>query len=526
VGHLMTRMTSAPPPTLGIPEPLLALRSVSKRYPGVQALDGVDLSLNPGSIHALVGGNGSGKSTLIKILAGVVSADSGSLRLAGDDLCLKSHTPENALRTGLRFVHQQPSVFGGLTVAENLGIVDGFGTARGRRIDWRKVEMHASAVLERFDLDADPGSRVEELPPVTQTMIAVVRALQDQDRLGHGVLVLDEPTAVLPPSDVHLVLAALQRYASMGHSILFVSHRLDEVLEIADRISVLRDGRSVTTVPRSQVDRDGLVELISGKAINGTSLGSAAAAPRIPATAAPALEVRDLKGAGVAGVSLEVKSGEVVGVAGLPRAGHQELIHHLYGLRKSTGGTVIVGGEAFVRRTPKSAIRAGLAYIPADRSHAIFADHDLSVNLSIGELGRYWRRGRLNRVDERRDARAVIDGYGVSAASERIPLGSLSGGNQQKIVLARALRRRPRVLLLDEPTQGVDISSRVSIYGLIRDAARQGACVLLASTDYEELELLSDRVLIFADGRVASELKGDQISVNSLTSLVGRSVPQ
>jgi len=489
---------------------------VSKAFGTTRALDRVDLEIRRGEIHALVGGNGSGKSTLIKILAGVLAADAGGrLEIGGRAVDLASHDPGAARDAGLRFVHQDAGVFPELSVMENLAIGREFPTSRAGTVRWREVHRQAVAVLERFDIPADPQTPLAELGPATRMMVAIARALQDAEG-GAGILVLDEPTAALPAHEVAVLMDAVRGYARSGHTIVYVSHRLDEVLALADRVSALRDGHLVATVEAAGLTEEQLIALVVGRDLDRVY-------PEMPepaTTAAPLLAVDDLHAGPLRGVSLTVGEREVVGIAGLLGSGRTELLQAIFGALRTTRGTVTLNGRPLRARSPKDAIDRGVAYVPEDRpGAAAFSDLSVQDNVGMAQVSRYWRRMRLDKPRERAEAQGALTAFRVKAPSPAAPLTALSGGNQQKVILARWLRRRPQLLLLDEPTQGVDIGARAEIYELVRDAVVDGAGAVVVSSDFEELAHVCDRVLVLCGGRIVAEIAGDELDPHRLTEL-------
>ncbi len=481
----------------------LRVEHLAKAYAGTPALDDVSFDVERGHIHALLGSNGSGKSTLVKILAGVVAADAGTIALNGERREATAFTPALARASGLRFVHQHSSTFAELSVAENLAAGHGFLTGHGGRIRWRALHEHAREVLARFEIGAEPGQPLATLGPATQMMVAIARALQDQEGADGGVLVLDEPTAALPAPQVELLLAALRRYAAAGQTIVYVTHRLEEVMRAADRATVLRDGRMVGSVAVADLDHDGLVELIVG----GATARAERASQQERSDARTVLQVDGLRGGPVRDASFSLRAGEVVGIAGLVGSGRSSLLRLLFGERPREAGTVVLDGASPGLDTPARAMRAGIAYVPEDRiGEAAFMDLTVAENLAAANVGRHWRGGRLRHRAERRGARELMAAFAVKAPSLEAPLASLSGGNQQKVILARWLQRAPRVLLLDDPTQGVDVGARAEIYGLVRRAARDGAAVLMVSSDFDELAETCDRVLVLVGGRIVDEV--------------------
>lgn len=492
----------------------MRVRELRKRFASTQALDGVSFDLARGSIHALLGGNGSGKSTLIKILAGVQRADAGRLELVGGRAFdLRAMTPAQARLAGLHFVHQQRSTFPDLTIAENLAVGRGFDTGPGYRIRWRHTRRRAAEVLERFHVNAHPETVLGDVGPATQTMVAIARALQDQEGAHEGVLLLDEPTAALPSTEAALLHEALRRYAEAGQTIVYVTHRLEEVFAVADRATLLRDGRLVDTVSPSELTHDDLVELIMGRSVEQIER------LRTRTSDSVVLELTGVSAGPLHPLDLTVRAGEVAGVAGLIGSGRSSLLKSLFGAMPLRSGHVRVDGHQVSPSNPHVAMAAGLAYIPEDRGDAGFPQLTVEENLSIAALDRYRRASVINSRAARRDASELLHSYGIKAEAVHTSFSSLSGGNQQKAILARWCRRNPRVLLLDEPTQGVDVGARAEIYALVRRAVSEGAAALVASSDFEELAALCDRAIVLRRGFNVGELAGPDLSSHRLERL-------
>jgi ribose transport system ATP-binding protein len=497
--------------------PALRLRGLRKVFPGTVALAGMDLDLLPGEIHALVGGNGSGKSTLIKIVAGVHQGEpGGTIEVAGQDLVPTTDWgPRQAFAAGLRFVHQNPGIFLDLTVAENVAVGAGFPTGPGGHIRWPVLRARTGELIERYHLRAAPEQPMRSLRPADRTMVAIARALQDHEHNRRGVLVLDEPTTSLPALDVDLLLGALRRYAAEGLTILYVSHRIDEVLSLAGRVTVLRDGETVGTEDAASTSEAEVVRMIAGRRLEaGQGRDSAV-------TAGDAvLEARSLAGGPVRGVDLTLRAGEVLGIAGLLGAGQSELLRMLFGALPFEAGELLVDGRPRRFRHPSDAMAAGLGYLPAERgAEALFPDMTVRENVSAGAMAGYFRGLRLRHGAESRDVVQAMRDFFISAPSDRAPAFTLSGGNQQKMVLARWLRRRPHILLLDEPTQGVDVSSRQEIYALLHRAAGAGTSAIVVSSDFGELERLCHRVVVMRHGRLVAEQSAPDIDEHRLTEL-------
>lgn len=496
----------------------LRLSDVSKTFGSFRALKDVSFDVGAGRIHGLMGGNGSGKSTLIKILAGVHQGDPGGM-IGFENTAVPSDqvTPELARRLGLRFVHQNPAVFATMTVAENMAIGAGFPTRAGA-IRWQTLRGHTQALLDRFEIDARATDMVGDLRQAEQTMIAIARALQDADENAISALILDEPTASLPDQEVAILLDAVRRFAGMGHTILYVSHRLDEVLDITDDVTVLRDGHHVETRPTEGLSESDLIRLIVGHDLErGKNSASEARAQEGP----PILTVRNLAGGPLKDVSFDVAPGETVGIAGLLGSGRSEILHMIFGDMAADAGTIAIAGEAAHFAEPRSAMAAGVALVPEDRAkEGVFQGLSVRENLSGGQVSEFMSFGRVRARSERQAAERAIETYRVKTEGPEALISSLSGGNQQKVVMARWLRRDPRLLLLDEPTQGVDVGAREDLYDSIRESASKGLGVLVASSDFDELTQICDRILILRDGCIAAELTGDRINRHDMTEMV------
>lgn len=498
---------------------VLAVTGVRKAFGATLALDDVSFELCPGEIHALLGGNGSGKSTLIKILAGIQPADRGELSMRGQKVDLRKINAGHARDLGLHFVHQQSSVFPELSVLENLSIGRGFETGAGGRISWRQARARTRDVLERFRIEASPDQLLGELSAARQMMVAIARALQDQGDGTDSVLVLDEPTASLPAPEVSLLLESLRQYADAGQGIVYVTHRLEEVFAIADRATLLKDGQLVESVTPAHLTHEGLVELMLGRTVRQVSRREECeAGPEI-------LKVSGLAARPLTGIDLTACEGEIIGVGGLLGSGRSTLLKALFGVVSSDGAEILLDGEPREIRTPADAMEAGIAYVPEDRQRdASFSELTVGENLSITVITDYWRRGRLSGRREHQDAVGLFDRYLIKAESDSAPLSSLSGGNQQKVILARWLRRNPRVLLLDEPTQGVDVGARAEIYDLIQRAVEGGAVAIIASSDFEELATVCDRVVVLRKGAVVGQIARDDLSADEITRLANAEV--
>jgi ribose transport system ATP-binding protein len=486
--------------------PALSLRGVSKSFPGTVALDAVDLDVTPGEIHALVGHNGSGKSTLVKVLAGYHAADAGSASLGGAPLSLRQG---DRSKDGIRFVHQSSGLVEALSVAENFRLCT--PSSRLRPLDRGDERMAAAEGLRALGYDVDPSVPVAALSAAERTAVALARALDGwQD--GVRLVVLDEVTASLPGPEVERLLAALRKVRATGVAVLYVSHHLDEVLDLADTVTVLRDGRKVVTTASQGLTHDGLVELMLGRSVDDPP----ARVDQDEAASVSLLVARDLGGSVLSTLDLDVRAGQVLGVSGLTGSGREELAGLLSG-RLPRLGTVTVEGRLVPPGDARAAISAGLCCVPADRAgQALLAHGTVRENLTLADLALFWKRGRLRRRAERSESAAWCERLDIRPGRGEDPVAGLSGGNQQKVVLARWLRVAPRVLVLDEPTQGVDVGSKADIHLLVDKAAAEGAAVIVCSADAEELARVATEVLVLHRGAEAVRLRGEDLTVANI----------
>ena len=492
--------------------PRIEIRGLSKSFGGTQALRDVDLTVLPGEVHGLLGENGSGKSTLIKILAGFHQPDAGELHIDGAPVRLPL-APGQFRGLGMSFVHQDLGLVESLTVLENLRVAELAAPPSRLRISWRRERARAREAFERYGLRLDPAATVAQLKPVERALLAIARALEEIRAVGrgHGVLVLDEPTVFLPREGVERLFALVRAAAGEGASILFVSHDLDEVREITDRVTVLRDGALVATVVTADTSDDAFVEMIIGR-----ELGALAEPVHADFSGREvAVSVKGLSGATVADVSFDVHVGEIVGLAGLIGSGFEEIPYLLYGARQASAGRMELHGDEIdlTNVTPTQANAARIALIPADRKNdGSVATLPVGENVALSVLDRYHNGVVLNRRRMAREMRELLDEFDVRPSDPSLAYGALSGGNQQKALLAKWFQTSPLLLLLDEPTQGVDVGARQQIFELLRAAGERGTEIVCASSDYEQLALLCDRVIVFGRGQVWRELRGADVT--------------
>jgi len=508
-------------PTNG--HPSLRLVGLSKQFPGQLALDHVDLEVHAGEIHALLGANGSGKSTLIKILAGFHQPEDGAQGwVSGRPLAVGAASAARA--AGLHFIHQDLGLLPTLSVAENLNL----GRIHGRRRFWvteRAERRRARELFCRHGIDIDPATPVSNLSAAEQTLVAITRAVGAGLGPGH-VLVLDEPTAALPPEEVHRLFSMLDKLTETGVSVIYVTHRLQEVFEIADRVTVLREGRRVATEEVRNLDEDTLVTLILGREL----------LPSVPPVGAefdrtPLLRVLNIVGGNVKRASLTAYRGEVLGITGLMGSGYEQVLRLIFGAIPAVTGSVVLDGVGEVpRNNPRAAIRCGVAFAAADRRRlGGVLDWSLRENVTLSAIPSWGPLRWMAVRSERRDAALWLDRLDVTPRDPERVFASLSGGNQQRVVIARLLRSGARVLLLDEPSFGVDAGARQALYSQLRTLTARGAAVVVSSSDAEELSLYADRILVMGDGKVCRELPGsssiDEIFDQTVRATASASAP-
>jgi ribose transport system ATP-binding protein len=498
------------------PEPTLALAGLSKAFGGVKALRDASLTIFPGEVRGLLGENGSGKSTLIKILSGYHAPDAGHLEVHGEPVKLPLH-PGQFRSMGFEFVHQDLGLVRTLSVVENL-LVSEIASPRHRAyISWRAERRQARDLFARYGLDLDPGAKVGELEPVEQASLAIVRAVEgvrrhraEGGRLGHGLLVLDEPTVFLARAGRERLFALIREIATSGASVLFVSHYLDEVREVTDHVTVLRDGRVVGTAATASLTEDDLVEMILGRKLARLDPAGRSATDRPPLA-----EIENIGGGLADGASFTVHVGEVLGLTGLAGSGFEEIPYLLFGAQRASRGAIVLGGirHNLRKMTPPKALDLGMALVPGDRQRdASLPSLPITENVVVpAMLPRFFKKLILRRRRMEAAVRELMKQFDVRPPDPRPLYSSLSGGNQQKAVLAKWFATNPTVLLLHEPTQGVDVGARGQIFTLVRDAADRGVAVVCASNDYEQLEAICDRVLIVSRGRIHRELVGSDL---------------
>ncbi|HZY49607.1 MAG TPA: sugar ABC transporter ATP-binding protein [Devosia sp.] len=493
-----------------IETPLFRMEGISKRYGGVRALEKAELTVEAGKVHAILGENGAGKSTLIKIMAGVVVPDEGRMLLDGKEVSFADPAAANA--AGIVCVFQELSLIPELSVADNI-VVSNPPTRFGM-IDRRTQRRIAEDALRRAGgADIHPSILVKDLPLSRRQIVEIAKALARKPR----VLILDEATSALSASDVESVFGVIRRLRDEGVALLYISHRMHEIAELADTCTVFRNGRNVATYAAGSKTDEQVVELMIGREYHNVFPPKP---PAKPDTQPPVLETRNLSWAPrLNGVSLSVRAGEVVGLGGLDGQGQRELLLALFGVLRGTSGEVLVDGKPVSLNSPRQAKAdgVGMALIPEDRkTEGLMLPMSVRDNLSFAALSRFARGGVIDRTAERRAIDEMIKLLAIKTDGIAVPAGSLSGGNQQKVVIAKWLMRSPRIILLNDPTRGIDVGTKQELYQLLRNLADEGAAIVLYSTDYDELIGCCDKVLVMYDGTVRRTLVGDEITERAL----------
>ncbi len=492
--------------------PLLLLTDIRKSFGAVRALKGVSFDLKAGEVHALLGENGAGKSTLIKVITGAHQPDGGTLTVGGD--IVSELTPSKAQALGIACIYQQPALFPDLTVAENIGLRLK-KTGPFRLVRWAQQQAQAAELLKRIGAEIAPHAEVRSLSMPEQQLVEIACALGT----GARIVIMDEPTASLTQSEQHLLFKVVRDLRASGVGVVYISHRLEEIFALADRVTVLRDGETVGTNAVSQLNEAQMIQLMVGREV---------AAIYPPSESAPGQVVLSLKNvgcraSGVHGVTLELRAGEVVGLAGLVGAGRTELARILFGITPADAGEISIRRERASIGSASEAIAHGIAYVPEDRRrHGVILELPIAHNITMAIHRRLFPGGILRFKAETQLAQQFIRELGIKAYGPEAPGGSLSGGNQQKVSVARWLATKPKLLILDEPTQGVDVGAKAEIHKIIRTLAKQGLAVLMISSDLPEILGMSDRIGVMRGGTLATILPGGSDAHAVMTAALGQ----
>ena len=493
--------------------PILQLKGISKRFPGVVALDGVDLEVYPAEVVALIGENGAGKSTLMKILGGVTQRDAGSIQIAGAAAEIRS--PLEASRLGIEFIHQELSVLDNLDVAANI-FLRREPTKGGwlKLMDRKRIYSEADALLQKLGLGLSSRTPLSKLSIAQQQLVEVARSIN----AGARILIMDEPTSSLTLTETRLLLGMVRDLKVHGVSIIYISHRLEEVEQIADRVVTLRDGRNAGTLARTEIKRERMVQMMVGRDLDDFYVQPEAGASHEPGWFTVD-NLRTLKYPQHS-VSFNVGRGEVLGLAGLVGAGRSEVARAVFGVDEALEARFSLGGKALAVRSPRDAIAAGIYLVPEDRrSCGLIVDFTVCENISLPGLQRYATAGLVSSAAETAKAREMCQAINIKTPSPNLRAANLSGGNQQKVVLAKWLALAPKVLIFDEPTRGIDVGAKAEIYTLMRELARQGVSIIAISSEMEEVLGISDRLAVMHEGKITGTLERPQFSEEAVMRL-------
>ncbi|MCO6383284.1 ATP-binding cassette domain-containing protein [Oceanicola sp. 502str15] len=501
----MLMQTEAESPAPAAAQPAMALDGITKTFPGVKALDGVSLRLYPGQVTALIGENGAGKSTVVKTLTGIYQPDDGQILV--DGVPTRFATAQDAAKAGITAIHQETVLFDELSVAENIFL----GHApRGRfgLIDWATMEARATEILRGIGAEIDPAHKLRDLGIANKHLVAIARALSVDAR----VVIMDEPTAALSHKEIEELYELVEKLKAQGKAILFISHKFDEIFRIADRYTVFRDGQFIGDGLISEIDEAALVKMMVGRDVSQVFPDR---------RSAPGAEVLQVVGychpTEFDDIGFSLKRGEILGFYGLVGAGRSEFMQALFGITRPSKGVTKVEGRLTVIRSPAEAIAQGIVYVPEDRGkQGAITALPIFQNVTLPSIGRTSRRGFLQLAEEFKLAREYTDRLDLRAASLDTDVGNLSGGNQQKVVIAKWLATQPKVIILDEPTKGIDIGSKAAVHEFMAELAAEGLAVIMVSSEIPEILGMSDRVLVMREGRMVAELAGDDLTPETL----------
>lgn len=493
--------------------PILEMTHISKSFAGVHALRDVRFDLQPGEVHALLGENGAGKSTLIKIITGVHQPDTGQIRLNGQVVTFAN--PLEARQRGIAAIYQEPSLFPDLDIAENI-FVGRQPTQVGGRVAWGDMYREAATLLSSLGVQLDSKTKARNLSVAQQQMVEIARALS----IHAKILIMDEPTSSLTLAEVADLFRITRQLREAGTAIVFISHRLEELLELADRVTVLRDGAYVDTRPMSEVTTDQLIQLMVGRTLNDLF-------PKVTVEPGPTvLQVENLSRAGVfQNISFELRQGEILGMAGLVGAGRTDVARAIFGIAPATSGTIKINGQPVHITSPQQAMRLGLAYVPEDRQyHGLVLPMAICDNITLPILAEFAHAGWMDYGKERQNARQAALKLEVKAAGIWQKARELSGGNQQKVVLAKWLNTQPRILILDEPTRGIDVGTKAAVHGLMSQLAGQGMAILMISSELPEVLGMSDRILVMREGHLTGQFSRAEATQEKIMAAATKAV--
>ena len=475
----------------------LALKNITKRYPGVVALNDYSIEFYKGEIHALVGENGAGKSTLIKVISGAIEPDEGKIWIEGNEY--HAMNPAKARELGIEVIYQEFNLIETLSAAENIFL----GCKTGKLVNQKIMNDKAKQLFQEFEIDIAPDSMIRDLSPAQQQIIEILKAVSKNAQ----ILIMDEPTAPLTMKEVELLFKIINKLQKEGVTIIYISHRLDEIFEIADRVTVMRDGNYIGTKLISETNKKQLVAEMVGRELQETYPDAKMVLGET------ALELQNVSGNGCNNISFNVKHGEILGIAGLVGAGRTELMRMVYGADHMVSGTILVDGKKVKIHHPKDVIHYGIGLIPEDRKNqGCFLNMDVSWNISLMNIRELQRYGVLSNEMIRNNANKYVDALHIKVPDILVKASTLSGGNQQKVALAKTLAAKCNILIFDEPTRGIDVGAKHEIYLLMREYVNQGNTIIMISSDMEELLGMSDRIVVIRNGEKAGELEKEDFS--------------
>ena len=484
---------------------MLKLEHISKTYPGVKALNDLNISFEQGEIHAILGENGAGKSTMIKIITGAITPDGGG-KIIFDGEAFESMTPALSAEKGVAVIYQDVNLVTPMTVAENIYMGRNFGKIYSKR----RLNQMAQKLFDEYGLDLDPALPVERLSPAGQQMVEIARAISNNCR----IMIMDEPTAPLAASEVETLFHIIAKLKSQGVTVIYISHRMEEVFQITERISVLRDGNYVTTINTKDTNRAELVKLMVGRELNESF------PERKNQQGGVILEAQDLTGNSVEHISFQLHRGEILGFAGLVGSGRSETMELIVGAKKLTSGKILLNGKEIRIPSPAAAIEHGIALIPEDRKEqGVILWNTVLFNTSLSAMDKLTKLGFINGKKNREMAEKYREELRIKVPGIKQMVVNLSGGNQQKVVLAKALAADPEVIIFDEPTKGIDVGAKQEIYNLINDLCAQGKAIILVSSDMEEILGMSDRIIVLYEGMLSGELQREEFSQENVLHL-------
>lgn len=483
------------------------MKNITKRYPGVTALDSVSVCFESGEVHALLGENGAGKSTLIKVLAGAVQNDEGEIVLEGE--VHEKMTPSISRKSGIEVIYQEYNLVSGLTVAENVCL----GRKMKGLVDRKEMYRITKELFDRYDIDIDPNAYVRDLSSAKQQLVEITKAISKDAK----IIVMDEPTAQLTIAEVESLYEIIKNLKEKNKTVIYISHRLDELFAVTDRITVMRDGKYVSTVSTNETTRDKLITLMVGRELNDSY------PKRECITKEVAFEAKNLSGMFSDKISFKLHKGEILGFSGLIGAGRTELMRVIFGLDKKTEGITYINGSEVVIRSPGNAISRGINMIPEDRkTQGCFLNNSIEWNISISNIRKLTTNGIVDKKKIRNQAEKYKDTLNIKTPDVEQKVGNLSGGNQQKVVLAKVLATNSDIIIFDEPTRGIDIGARYEIYNIMSELAEKGTAIIMISSDMEELLGMSDRIIVLSEGRMTGELLKNEFCQEKIMEYASR----